>query len=224
MKSIIGSIYRALVAEKERRENLKIFTCFKESTMLHKERYVDNLFLAKKIANIKGDIVECGVWRGGMIAGIATILGNGKTFHLFDSFQGLPPAKEIDGLAALTYQKNKNHPQYYNNCTAEISFATKIMETTGVDFQIHQGWFNETIPDFEIKEGISLLRLDGDWYDSTMVCLEYLFPQVNKGGLIIIDDYYDWEGCSKAVHDYLSRNSIPCRIKSTQGGVCYIIK
>ena len=85
------------------------------------------------------------------------------------------------------------------------------------DYAIHKGWFNTTLTAFQAEDGIAILRLDADWYDSTIECLEHLFPQVNGGGLILIDDYYTWEGCSKAVHDYLSRHKSRCRISCYKG-------
>jgi O-methyltransferase len=88
---------------------------------------------------------------------------------------------------------------------------------------IVQGWFDVTIPNAKIPEPIAILRLDGDWYDSTMVCLENLYPLVADNGIIIIDDYYAWDGCSRAVHDYLSKNNLPLRISKTKNDVCYII-
>ncbi|HNP99483.1 MAG TPA: TylF/MycF/NovP-related O-methyltransferase, partial [Bacteroidia bacterium] len=71
---------------------------------------------------------------------------------------------------------------------------------------------------------ISLLRLDGDWYESTYTCLEAFYPKVSDGGYIVIDDYYQWEGCAKAVHDYLSKHQLSDRIHQTAHGVAYIIK
>ena len=85
------------------------------------------------------------------------------------------------------------------------------------------GWFDTTTANTEINEPIAILRLDGDWYDSTWVCLENLYPKVVENGLIIIDDYYAWDGCSRAVHDYLSKNNLPLRISQTKHGVCYIV-
>jgi O-methyltransferase len=80
------------------------------------------------------------------------------------------------------------------------------------------------LPHFKSSNEIALLRLDGDWYESTMDCLKYLFPKVVQKGIIIIDDYFTWEGCSKAVHDYLSSIKSTSRIYTSPGGVCYIIK
>lgn len=65
--------------------------------------------------------------------------------------------------------------------------------------------------------------MDGDWYKSTYTILDSLFPYVNENGLVIIDDYYHWDGCSRAVHDYLSVNKRAERISSYRG-VCFINK
>ena len=57
-----------------------------------------------------------------------------------------------------------------------------------------------------------------------MTCLEALFPLVTQGGLVIIDDYYTWDGCAKAVHDYLSSIKSACRIRQFMNDVAYITK
>ncbi len=203
-----------------------IFKKYRNFTMIPQTTYESNLNLLKYIENITGDVVECGVWRGGMIAGFASLLNaNNRHFYLFDSFEGLPEVKEIDGEKAKRWQANKNSPFYYENCKAEIGFAKKAMELARCnDFTIVKGWFNETLPNSNFKNGIALLRLDGDWYDSTMTCLEILYDNVVENGIIIIDDYYCWEGCRKAVHDFLSKNKLPDAIRSTPEGVCYVIK
>jgi O-methyltransferase len=91
-------------------------------------------------------------------------------------------------------------------------------------FKIYKGWFNETVPGVRIDPGIALLRLDGDWYESTWVCLEAFYPQVVKGGMILIDDYFIWDGCSRAVHDYLSKTQSSDRIRHSPEGVAYLVK
>lgn len=224
MKAFINRVKAYAKAEIERRNHLKIFNLFRDYTMVPTERYFDNLSLCKRVLEVPGAIVECGVWRGGMMAGMATMLGRNRIYHLFDSFEGLPPASEIDGEAAISYQRDKNSPHYFDNCRAEISYALKAMEKTRVNFEMHKGWFEDTLSTVKFPDGIALLRLDGDWYDSTMVCLQNFFPQVNEGGLIIIDDYFNWDGCTMAVHDFLSKLQRPCRINTTTNGVCFIIK
>lgn len=200
-----------------------IYNKYRDFTMNPKRYYLTNLRLAQKYSHLQGDVVECGVWRGGMIAGMAEILGKDRQYHLYDSFEGLPPAKEVDGQTAIDWQKDTESKTYYDNCKAEMSFATTAMEMAGVPFQCVKGWFDETVPNNTLGP-IAILRLDGDWYDSTMVCLKHLYPKVVKNGLIIMDDYYFWDGCSKATHDYLSSIQSPSRIYTGTADVAYIIK
>lgn len=203
----------------------EIFAEFGNYTMITRSLYVENLRVARMYAGeIEGNVVECGVWRGGMSAGLARILGDRRKYYLFDSFEGLPAAREIDGAAAKEWQEDKNSKTYYDNCKAEIGFAESAMRKTGASFELIKGWFSDTLPTFALPGRIALLRLDGDWYESTMDCLTHLYPKVARKGVIIIDDYFTWEGCSKAVHDYLSSIKSSSRIHTSAGGVCYIIK
>ncbi|MBS1596761.1 MAG: class I SAM-dependent methyltransferase [Bacteroidetes bacterium] len=204
----------------------KIYRKYSEFTMTPPEIFFENLLLSENhLKNISGDIVECGVWRGGMIAGIAEALkGQQRKYFLFDSFEGLPPAKEIDGERATKWQSDTTGDFYYDNCRAEQDFAIKAMSATGSDYKLIKGWFENTLPEFNGSNNIALLRLDGDWYESISISLKFLFPLVVKGGLIIIDDYLAWDGCSKAVHDYLSSIKSASKIRTTPSGVTYLIK
>jgi hypothetical protein len=72
-----------------------------------------------------------------------------------------------------------------------------------------EGWFQDTLPGIQHKIGdIALLRLDGDLYESTMVCLDNLYDNVVAGGIIIIDDYSSLTGARKAVHDFFDKKQI----------------
>jgi O-methyltransferase len=209
---------------RQHKELAAIFHQFREYTMIAERTYITNLELAKLARNIPGCVVECGVWRGGMSAGMATLLGDERAYFLFDSFEGLPPAQEIDGKAALEWQGNKNDPNYLDNCSASPEIAEKAMRMAGVrNVQLCKGWFEQTLPTFIPPCQIALLRLDGDWYSSTTVCLDNLFDRVAPKGLILLDDYYTWDGCSRALHDFLSRRSAVERIRN-RGDVCYIVK
>jgi O-methyltransferase len=197
---------------------------FQEYTMIPPQTYLNNLHLAKTIYGLRGCVVECGVWRGGMIAGIAEVLGPNREYFLFDSFEGLPSAKDIDGSAALEWQRNTSSEGYHNNCSAPVDFAEKAMRRSAVrSYYLHKGWFDQTLPHFKPPSPIALLRLDADWYDSTIMCLERLYDYVAPGGLIVIDDYFTWDGCSKAVHDFLSSRKAAERIRAFDD-VCYLIK
>jgi O-methyltransferase len=198
---------------------------YAEYSMVLPNDYVDCLKLVDAYKNVNGCVVECGVWRGGMIAAIAEVFGTEREYFLFDSFEGLPPAKEIDGKTALDWQANTEGKNYHDNCAASIEWSQKAMQIANAK-NVHfvKGWFQDTVPNFKCTTPIAILRLDGDWYESTMVCLENLFNKVQVGGLIILDDYYSWDGCSKALHDYLSKNKRSEKIFKAYSGGCFLVK
>lgn len=229
MKKILKEVFKGIGYEINKKKYPKhyeaIYERYREFTMTPLNHYIENLRIVDKfVKHQEGDIAECGVWRGGMSAGIAELLGNTRKYFLFDSFEGLPRAKEIDGHAAIEWQNNSKGDFFYDNCKAEMDFAQKAMSATGCQFELIKGWFNETLSHFKHSDNIALLRLDGDWYESIYDSMKYLYPLVKKDGLIIVDDYYSWDGCSKAIHDYLSSISSVSRIKCSEAGVCFIVK
>lgn len=202
----------------------KIYAQCRDFTVIPEGLFVANLRLIESISHLSGCVVECGVWRGGMSSGMAFLLGPDRTYYLFDSFEGLPAARPIDGEAPNRWQQDRESPEYYDNCTAPQEFAiTAMTNARATSFRIVKGWFDQTLPETIIPEPIAVLRLDADWYDSTTCCLENLFHKVRAGGIVVIDDYYTWDGCSRAVHDFLSRHSRTERIRSL-GNVAYIVK
>jgi hypothetical protein len=202
----------------------KIYRKYRHYTMVPASCYVSNLAIAKVYRSTAGSVVECGVWKGGMSAGMAEVVGPDRHYYLFDSFEGCPQAQEIDGPRALEWQKHVASPLYYNNSSADIGFCQDAMKKArAIRCTIVKGWFDKTLPDFKAEGGIAILRLDADWYESTMTCLKYLFPQVNPGGVVIIDDYYAFDGCARAVHDYLSRLGSTRRIAQLDNNVCFIV-
>jgi O-methyltransferase len=202
----------------------RLYAKYRDATMIPETTYIGNIVLSRHKTPPSGCIVECGVWRGGMSAGIADALP-GRLHYLFDSFQGLPMAEQIDGPAALAWQADTSSPFYYDNCRAERNSAESAMKRSAArSFQIVQGWFKDTLPHFVPDEPIALLRLDGDWYESTIECLSHLYRHVMIGGLIIFDDYYAWDGCARALHDFLSQQRLCDRIESALPRICYLIK
>jgi len=201
-----------------------IYLQFRDYTMIPHGTYTINLRVASSASSVQGAIVECGTWKGGMIAGMAKLLGSHRDYYLFDSFEGLPPAEPIDGKGAIEWQQNTESPYYFDNCTASEIDAATAMSLAGImDARLVKGWFEDTLPRATFPNGIAILRMDADWYKSTSQILKSLFPFINENGLIIIDDYFAWDGCSRAVHDYLSENTRPERIDSCSG-VCFIRK
>ena len=85
---------------------------------------------------------------------------------------------------------------------------------------IHRGWFQETVPHAAREIGpLAVLRLDGDWYESTRVCLEHLFDNVVEGGVIIIDDYGTFSGCRMATDEFFASRGIHAEFETIDGDV-----
>lgn len=198
--------------------------------MIPRESFIDNLALiASAAANPRlydGAFVECGTWRGGMSAAMIEVGGWERHYCFFDSFAGLPPAQEIDGDAARKWQSNPTGETYFDNCTARRADFESVLARAGAasNVRIFEGLFNETVETAHTGP-IALLRLDGDWYDSIAVCLNAFWEHVLPDGLIIIDDYGIWDGCTRAVHDFLSARAATEAIERYGAtGVCYIRK
>ena len=196
----------------QRSRAVSAYNRYRDATMIQECAFVENLELARRIAAdssfARCSVVECGTWRGGMSAALIEVMGRERSYHFFDSFAGLPPAKAIDGEAARRWQENTNSPYNYNNCTASQEEFIATINRTGIDHDkvhVYPGLFQNTVGTIDVGR-IALLRLDGDWYDSTMCCLRAFFPRMADGGYVIIDDYGFWDGCTRAVHDYLARN------------------
>ena len=163
---------------------------------------------------IEGDVVECGVWHGGsaMLAALALAQAGdtGRAIWLYDTFEGMPPPSELDvdpfGAAAHDVlrarerlpEADPHNPWAY----ATLADVKANMAQTGYP-RVHyvEGKVEETIP-AHAPERISLLRLDTDWYESTLHELEHLYPRLAPGGVLILDDYGWWSGARRAVDEY----------------------
>lgn len=182
--------------------------------------------------NIYGDFVECGVWKGGSVALMAYIMkeqDKKRMLHLFDAFDDIcEPDANVDGERAIELVGGKENAQgrlqavkgvydYKGGHGNDVEAYTLITEKIDYDkkfVKVHKGWFQDTLPMAKNEiDKIALLRLDGDWYSSTKVCLENLYDKVVNNGIIIIDDYGAYEGCKKAVDEFLNeRNLTPFMI------------
>lgn len=204
---------------------------FKDATMIGRNQYIENLALAASaVQSVPGSVIECGTWRGGMAAGLVEAIGPDRQYFFFDSFEGLPNATEVDGPAALAYQTNVTSEGYRDNCRASLEDFTQVISRTALPAaHCHtiKGFYETTLPAFDISSTgpIAVLRLDADWYDSTIICLRKFWDSVTEGGIILIDDYHTWDGCTKAVNEFFASYAPPQRIsQGPLGRVSYIIK
>jgi hypothetical protein len=167
---------------------------------------------------IPGDVVECGVWKGGSIMAAAlTLQGLGEVdrdLFLFDTFDGMPPPGDIDrdfeGRRAKDWMdQHDKQTDFVWAYAAKAEVETNVLSTGYPRERIHfiQGAVESTIPR-DAPSQIALLRLDTDWYESTKHELQHLFPRLSKGGVILIDDYGHWEGARIAVDEYIAQHRI----------------
>lgn len=187
-------------------------------------------------SGIPGDFVECGVWKGGSSGLMGLLLASrselGKRkLHLFDSFEGLPEPGEHDGQSAAEYSGGANSGNLHSvhQCEAGLdevkAFLLTELGLPETHLAFHKGWFQHTIPALGSEPAsIALLRLDGDWYESTKVCLDYLYPRLSKGGVVLLDDYFCWEGCRKATDEYRAEHGISDTIVRIDSEAAYWIK
>jgi O-methyltransferase len=197
-------------------------------TMVSRERLYAHFQAINYVVNnkIEGDIVECGVWRGGTsMLGAMTLLGRQDTSRkiwLFDTFAGMtePGASDRspwDGDNAKRLWKANITADANTWCYAPIEEVSRNFRTTGYPEQkaiFVKGDVAQTLKE-RVPEKIAVLRLDTDWYESTKAELEILFPRLAKGGVLLIDDYGAWTGCKKAVDEYLAANNIPLMLHRT---------
>jgi O-methyltransferase len=211
----------------------------RKATLFDQARYCE-------LSQVEGSIVECGVWRGGSI-GLAALALKGindtpkRHLHLFDSFDDIcAPDPTVDGERALqefpgAQQRSPGavptpvkgaYDLYGGHGTVDA--CRKLIESTiaypAEYVHYHIGWFQKTVPEKAHEIGpIALLRLDGDWYESTKVCLDHLYDLVSPRGFVIVDDYGFYEGCRLAVDEFIS-NHKPRPFLHRVDSSCYYIQ
>ena len=165
---------------------------------------------------VPGDMIETGVWRGGAViymrAVLKTLGVSDRTVWAADSFEGLPePDPEKFPLEAASYN-SAAMTKYYKHLASALDEVKRNFAAFGLlDDQVRflKGWFKDTLPDAPI-ERIAVLRLDGDYYESTRDALVNLYDKVSPGGFIIIDDYGEdtWTYCRQAVDEFREQRGI----------------
>ncbi len=175
------------------------------------ERIAAMAAAVKAVEGIEGDIVECGVWRGGNII-LARKLAPERICWLYDTFAGMPEPDPVDinrsGKPAMQgYETRKAAGIGW--CAASLDEVIGYLQETGTynphKLRFVEGDVLETLHQYP-PEKIALLRLDTDWYASTKAELEVLYPRLQPGGILIVDDYGHWMGAQRAVKEYFGKD------------------
>jgi hypothetical protein len=236
----IWNIYKLLRSASFRdylnREKMRVLLKVRPYTMVSYYRLLNLYDLSEQAEKrgLQGAFVECGVWRGGcaaLMAYVAKSARSGREIWLFDSFEGLPEPSEKDGADAASYASGRvsGALKTIGKCVGPMQDVNEVLfERFRVDennIVFRKGWFQNTLPGAKAVIGpIAILRLDCDWYESTMVCLENLYDRVTPGGFIIVDDYLRWDGCRKAVDEYLLNKNIKTDIIKIDASGVYFRK
>ncbi|MFB7231814.1 TylF/MycF/NovP-related O-methyltransferase [Streptomyces fimicarius] len=193
-----------------------IIRAVKPYSMTSPERLNAFILATRHIArhNIPGDIVECGVWRGGSMQACArTLLSVGETerdLYLFDTYEGMTPptAEDLrrDGRPAqeLLDAQGKDRPIWAVASLEDVKAGFENIPYPKERVHYVRGRVEDTVP-AQAPEQISILRLDTDWYASTKHELEHLYSRLVSGGVLLIDDYGYWQGSRQAVDEFLDK-------------------
>lgn len=199
-----------------------IYTTIRPYTMTSPERIFGLIGAVEYVSKnrIKGDFVECGVWKGGSsMAAAITLLQQkdiARTLFLYDTYEGMSEPTESDqtfsGEAASRLLKKEDREKdpggvWSYSSLEDVKAAMNLTDYPSKKIKYIKGKVEDTIPQ-TLPSKIALLRLDTDWYESTKHELIHLFPLIEKGGVLIIDDYGFWKGARKAVDEYFEENKV----------------
>jgi len=183
-------------------------------TMVTPESFQTPYINFETINNLEGDIVECGVWRGGYSIFLSHLFQD-KNIWVCDSFEGFQPLNK----AKYSYDKERHDASYTHNSVGPIGISLEEVKTHFTNYGLGdqdrikflKGFVKETLPNSGIEK-ISLLRIDVDAYSATLETLDELYPKVVKGGFIIFDDAPLYEA-STAMLDYFKRENIQPKVR-----------
>lgn len=148
-------------------------------TLLDYQRLAMLVAAVRKTADLQGDVIEFGTFRGGSAGVLLQEMRPDKTLHVCDSFQGMPDVSVQDNF------HKKGDFAETNDATVRAG-----LEDLGPNFEMHVGYFDRTIKELEKREmRFSFAHIDVDLYESVRDCLEFSYPRMVDGGIIILDDY-----------------------------------
>jgi len=199
-------------------QDAELINSLKGFTMTSSERLWSLINAVRHVVDnqIPGDLVECGVWRGGSVMAMARELSSlgvsDRRIWLYDTFAGMtdPTSFDVEAGSGMTAANMLSSTEVADGdnvwCVAGLQDVSANVRSTGYPFEnftFVEGDVSKTLKS-DFPDSISLLRLDTDWYESTRTELEVLYPRLSVGGVCIFDDYGHWQGARKAVDEYFA--------------------
>ncbi len=207
----LGYEIRAAANEVLPSYDAEIYEQVRPYTMTSRERICSLIGVVEHLeaTRVGGAIVECGVWRGGSVmAALYTLVRMGRLdreIFLYDTYGGMSAPGPNDGPEEHElFDRLKNEQGLSSWCVASLEDVKANIGRCQYPLsriQFVQGEVRDTIP-AQAPAEIALLRLDTDWYESTLHELDHLYPRLSERGFLIIDDYGRWGGCRRAVDEY----------------------
>jgi Macrocin-O-methyltransferase (TylF) len=167
-------------------------------------------------AGVKGVFLEAGVAMGGSAIIIAKTKAKERELRLYDVFQMLPPpSANDDARSHAVYQEflagkaaGSVNQNYMAHAADLLDFTRKNMASMGVDpeaenIRFVKGLYETTL---QVDEPVAFAHIDCDWYDSVKLCIERIAPWMSPEGIMLFDDYNSFEGCRRAVDEWLPKD------------------
>lgn len=207
-----------------------VLRIIKPYTMLSEMRLYNLYKMARHIceSGIQGNFVECGVAAGGSSALLAWVIKmyshHPRKLFAFDSFSGMPSPTANDSHSGMDAESTGWGT---GTCSAPESSVIQACSKLGVADVLTtvKGYFQDTLPQIRDWVGmVALLHMDGDWYDSTRTILDNLYDRLVNGAFVQVDDYGYWEGCRKAIHEFMDARSLQFDMKQIDATGVWFVK
>jgi len=179
--------------------------------LLEQCRRFSVISLLQSTLHLEGDIIECGVYRGKSLFRLCRELKNRsaqKMVYACDSFAGFPASRlrAFDRTLFRPLRKLRAKFRLADDVPRRLHQFGKYYD---VQVAVVQGWFEETLPKLPVEK-FCFIHLDVDIYESYRECLEYLYPRLVPGGVVVFDDYASsrWPGARKAVDEFFADRGV----------------